>query len=518
MEESISFRALLFCSFAFLLLFILKLVARNHASPKSRKLPPTPPSLPILGHLHLLKEPLHLTLHNLSEKYGAVLLLKFGVRNVLLVSNPLAAEECFTKNDIIFANRPRTIAAKHLNYNWTTMGFSSYGNHWRNLRRFTTMEMFSSARVAMLSHVRHDEVSRLVKELFQESKQRWTKVEMKTKLSSFTFNIMMRMIAGKRYCGKDVISEEATEFRRIMSDSLELQGSANIGDYLPIFQWIDCQGLEKRVIKVAKRMDRFCQYLVDEGRGKMKECTQKDRKMTTLIDVMLSLQEKEPHIYTDQILKGAIVELLVAGTETSSATLEWAMSLLANNPEKLEKAQDEIKAHVQPDHLITEQDLPNLSYLQNILHETLRLFPPTPLLVPHLSSSDCNVLGYHVPKGTMLLVNLWTIQRDPKLWEEPTIFIPERFGGDQGEGYNGTFKFLPFGSGRRACPGANLGRRMIELGLGALIQCFEWKRIGEEEINMDGGTGLSMPKKDPLEVLCRSSESMTHVLSRMYES
>lgn len=211
-------------------------------------------------------------------------------------------------------------------------------------------------------------------------------------------------------------------------------------------------------------------------------------------------------------------ELLVAGTETSSATLEWAMSLLANNPEKLEKAQDEIKAHVQPDHLITEQDLPNLSYLQNILHETLRLFPPTPLLVPHLSSSDCNVLGYHVPKGTMLLVNLWTIQRDPKLWEEPTLFIPERFGGDQGEGYNGTFTFLPFGSGRRACPGANLGRRMIELGLGALIQCFEWKRIGEEEINMDGGTGLSMPKKDPLEVLCRSSESMTHVLSRMYES
>lgn len=146
-----------------------------------------------------------------------------------------------------------------------------------------------------------------MKELFQESKQRWTKVEMKTKLSSFTFNIMMRMIAGKRYCGKDVISEEAAEFRRIMSDSLELQGSANIGDYLPIFQWIDFQGLEKRVIKVAKRMDRFCQYLVDEGRGKMKECTQKDRKMTTLIDVMLSLQEKEPHIYTDQILKGAIV-------------------------------------------------------------------------------------------------------------------------------------------------------------------------------------------------------------------
>lgn len=160
-----SFRALLFCSSAFLLLFILKLIIQNHANPRSRDLPPSPPPLPILGHLHLLKEPLHLALHRLSEKYGPVLFLKFGVRNVLLVSDPLAAEECFTKNDIIFANRPHTIAGKHLNYNWTTMGFSSYGDHWRNLRRLTTMEMFSSARVAMLSHVRYDEFEGLERAL-----------------------------------------------------------------------------------------------------------------------------------------------------------------------------------------------------------------------------------------------------------------------------------------------------------------------------------------------------------------
>ncbi|XP_030467559.1 cytochrome P450 81Q32-like [Syzygium oleosum] len=519
--EELSFKVVLFSFFTFSLLFILKLIIQKHANPKSKnRLPPSPPGLPILGHLHLLKEPVHRTLHGLMERYGDVLLLKFGVRKILVTSNPSAVEECFTRNDIIFANRPHTLAGKHLNYNSTTMGLASYGDHWRNLRRLTTVEMFSSTRMAMLSDVRHDEVRLLLKGLFHESNERWTKIEMRSKFRELSFNIVIRMIAGKRYYGKDAVGEEAAEFRRIIKEVVELHGTANLGDYLPIFQWVDFQGVEKRMIRLMGKMDRFCQNLIDEIRGMRKELTRKERKMMTLIDVMLSLQEKEPESYTDQTLKGVIMTLLGAGTETASTTLEWAMSLLVNNLDTLKKAQIEIEANVEQDRLITEHDLPNLNYLQAIVNETLRLFPPTPLLVPHESSSDCNVLGYHVPRGTMLLVNLWSIHRDPKLWEEPTKFIPERFGnrGDQREEKDDNFKFLPFGAGRRACPGANLGRRVIELGLGALIQCFEWKRDGEEEIDMNEGTGLSMPKLEPLEVLCKPRESMIHPLSKMMET
>lgn len=188
------------------------------------------------------------------------------------------------------------------------------------------------------------------------------------------------------------------------------------------------------------------------------------------------------------------------------------MSLLLNHPEVMQKAFAEIDAVVGQDHLLDETDVPKLSHLRNIINETFRLFPPAPLLLPHESSMDCTVCGFHVPKGTMLLVNIWSINRDPKLWVEPTKFMPERFESvEEGEGY----KLLPFGAGRRACPGASLAKRVIGLTLGALIQNFEWERASKEEINMIEGTGLTMPRADPLEVLCRPRQAMINLLSKV---
>lgn len=164
--------------------------------------------------------------------------------------------------------------------------------------------------------VRHDEVTLLLKGLFHESNQWWTKTEMRSKFRELSFNIVMRMIAGKRYYGKDAVSEEAVEFRCIIKEVVELHGNANLGDYLPIFQWVDFQGVEKRMIRLMRKMDRFCQNLIDEIRGMRKELTRKDRKTITLIDVMLSLQEKEPESYTDQTLKGVITVLMLAFVPT----------------------------------------------------------------------------------------------------------------------------------------------------------------------------------------------------------
>ncbi|XVF64135.1 hypothetical protein PTKIN_Ptkin09bG0143300 [Pterospermum kingtungense] len=159
--------------------------------------------------------------------------------------------------------------------------------------------------------------------------------------------------------------------------------------------------------------------------------------------------------------------MLVAGTETSSSTIEWAMSLLLNHPEAMRKAWTE---KVQ-DKLLDETDLPKLNYHKAIISKTFRLFPPTPFLLPHESSEDCIVGGYSVPRRTMLLVNSWAIPRDPKLWVDATRFMPERFEGGEGEGY----KLLPFDVGRMACPGVALGRKMVGLVFGALIQ---WNKIG----------------------------------------
>jgi isoflavone 2'-hydroxylase len=201
--------------------------------------------------------------------------------------------------------------------------------------------------------------------------------------------------------------------------------------------------------------------------------------------------------------------LLSAGTDTSAVTLEWAMSNLLNHPNVMKKARTELDSQIEQGKLINEQDISKLLYLQNIISETLRLYPAFPMLVPHMSSDDCTIEGYDIPRDTILLVNAWSIHRDPKMWDDATSFKPERFesGGD-------THKLImPFGLGRRACPGAGLAQRTISLTLGSLIQCFEWERINEEEVDMAEGNGTIMPKAVPFEAMCKARPLMHKVIS-----
>lgn len=200
--------------------------------------------------------------------------------------------------------------------------------------------------------------------------------------------------------------------------------------------------------------------------------------------------------------------MISAGTDTSAATLEWAMSSLLNHPEILMKVRAEIDDKVGLDRLIDESDIVNLRYLQNTVSETLRLYPAVPLLLPHMSSDDCKVAGYDMPRGTILLVNAWAMHRDPKLWEEPERFKPERFE-KEGEIHK---LMIPFGIGRRACPGAGLAQRVVSLTLGTLVQCFEWGRVGEELVDMTEDDGVTLPKMMPLRAMCRARNIVSKVM------
>lgn len=191
--------------------------------------------------------------------------------------------------------------------------------------------------------------------------------------------------------------------------------------------------------------------------------------------------------------------------------MEWAMSLLLNHPEALKKVHNEIETHVGHQRLVTDSDLPQLHYLNNVIQETLRLFPPGPLLIPHESTMECSIGGFHVPRGTMLIVNAYKMHRDPALWTDPAEFKPERFESGEGEGY----KYVPFGVGRRRCPGEAMAMKTVGLVLASLVQCFEWKRLGEEEVDLSEGEGLSMPKVIPLEVLCKPRQAMMDVLPQL---
>ncbi|KAM7518875.1 hypothetical protein LguiB_017837 [Lonicera macranthoides] len=486
------------------LLVISKLFLKKKNN--NKKSPPSPPSIPIIGHLHLVKKPIHRALQNIAQNYGPIVALKFGSRPVVVVSSPSAIEECFTTNDIVFANRPRLLMGKHLNYNNTTIATASYGPLWRELRRVSVIEFFSTVKLNTYLGIRQEEIKILLKNLFQGLSKGFRRVKMMSRLSELSFNIVMRMVAGKRYFGTEVEDyQEAKEFRGLVREIFDISGASNLGDFLSFFRLIDFQNMEKSMVALHKKYDLFLQRLVDERRSK------RGGKTKTLVDTMLSLQESESQNFTDDIIKGMILTLLLAGTDTSSATIEWAMSLLLNHPEVLKKARAELDNCVGHERLAEESDLSKLQYLQCIVNETLRLFPPAPILGLHESSDDCTVGGFDVPGGTMLIANAWAIHRDPKVWDDPTSFRPERFEGGESKAYT----FVPFGTGRRQCPGAGLANRVVNLSLAVLIQCFEWERVSKELVDLSEGTGLTMPKDKPLEALCKPREQMIAILTTL---
>ncbi|KAJ4981017.1 hypothetical protein NE237_031854 [Protea cynaroides] len=510
----------------FLFFFLASFLLSKHLFPKTKNLPPSGPiSLPIIGQLYLLKEPLHRTLASISAQYGPILLLKFGSRRILHVSSPSAVEECFTTNDVVFANRPHFLSGKYFAFDYTTLTTASYGQHWRNLRRLTTLEIFSSTRLQMFSKIRTNEVSLLLRRLFDGAGKASKIVEMKSLFFEVTLNGMMMMIAGKRYYGDDDHVDKARQFQELVEEMFAAAGASNVADFLPLLKWVYFNGVEKKLVRLQRRRDQFMLELIEEYRTARTHS--KDEK--TLIDVLLSQQEADPNYYTDDIIIGIIQCPISAGGAIAiknnflgqrkknkinlfyicvcilsdryyAGTMEWAMTLLSM-PLRGQGG------------LINESDVANLPYLLCIINETLRMYPAGPLLIPHESSQECIVGGFSIPRGTMLLVNLWAIQNDPKLWEEPTKFKPERMEGMGGvrDGY----KLMPFGSGRRSCPGEGLALRVASLTLASLIQCFEWERVDEELIDMTEGTGLTLPKAKPLEVKCKPRPTMLSILSHL---
>ncbi|XP_023929504.1 cytochrome P450 81C13 [Quercus suber] len=490
------------------IVFIFKLL--NH---HNKNLPPSPFSLPIIGHLHLLKQPLHRTLETLSLQYGPILSLKFGSRSILVVSSPSAVEEFFTKNDITFANRPQTIAGDRLTYNCTAPVWAPYGHLWRNLRRVSTIEIFSRISLQKSSIIREEEVYSLIRQVFKLSNIEPQKVDFKYLCSLLVSNIMMRMVAGKPCVGEefacmDVGKKLLKEFKEVFSSNF----AVNICDFFPILRWVGYKGLEKNMIRLQRKRDEVLGRLFEDIKLNNDNIIDVE-KMRPLIETLFSLRKSEPEFFSDDVIKSLTLTVFVAGTETTAITMEWAMSLLLNHPKVLQKVKAEIDSQVGCERLINDLDLAKLPYLRCVINETLRLYPTSPLLLPHCSSADCTVVGFHIPRGTIMLVNAWSMHRDPKLWEEPTKFKPERFEEINGEREG--FKFIPFGIGRRACPGAGMAMRVMSLALGAFIQCFDWEMVGKKMVDMTSSSEFLMAKTKPLEAVCTPGPSMTNFLSQL---
>ncbi|KAH7567481.1 hypothetical protein JRO89_XS07G0080100 [Xanthoceras sorbifolium] len=434
-----------------------------------KDLPPSPPSLPIIGHFHLLKRPVHQALSNLSNKYGPIFLLRLGSRSTLVLSSRSAIEECFPKNDIIFSNRPLLPSQKILQDNYTTIG-APFGNHWRNLRRFTALEIFSAKSLQMSSDIRTEEIRFMIKHLCKRSFEGVVlrKVDVKSLFYLLDFNIMLKMVAGKRcFEEEDLDLDETTKGK--LDDLKETFGLflyMALGDYFPYLRWLTYYGVEKQQMNIHKKRDAFIQALLDAHQNNnnplMTSTVPGGEISRPIIDVLLKLHESEPEFYTNDVIKG-IIQVIKAHSLPDysfdmARTCSVTQYLLMAHPEAFKKARDEIDNHVGDySRLLNDADLAKLPYLHSIISETLRVGPVT-VLPARESSKDCTVGGYHIPRGSQLWVNAWAVHRDPALCIESDRFKPKR----------------------RVCPGEGLGMRVMALSLGTLIQCFEWEEVKDD--------------------------------------
>ncbi|XP_022752262.1 cytochrome P450 CYP82D47-like [Durio zibethinus] len=493
-------------------LFLLSLLWISKTAFKSRNKKRAAPvaggSWPLIGHLHLLggPTPAHIVLSDMAEKYGPIFTIKMGVHRALVVSDHETAKECLTTNDKAFATRPKTLAMELLSYNHAMFGFAPYGPYWRQMRKIATLELLSSYRLDRLRHVRQSEIKISVQELYQlwnEKKDSSGKisVEMKKWFKNVTLNVILRMIVGKRIpsSGNDAESER---WKQALKDFFDLSGKFVISDALPYLRWLDIGGDERFMKKVRKELDDVAKGWLEDHKRKRSDAAGKSKSDEDFMDVMFSIVIDDGKHDADTINKATCLALILAASDTTMVTLTWALSLLLNNRDALKKAQEELDIHVGKDKLVEESDLKKLVYLQAVVKETLRLYPPGPLSLPHESMEDCVVSGYHIPAGTRLLINLNKIHRDPKVWSYPCEFQPERFlttfKDFDVKGQN--FELIPFGSGRRMCPGVSFALQVLELTLASLLQGFELGTPSDESVDMTEAIGLTNLKATPLQV------------------
>ncbi|KAK9081616.1 LOW QUALITY PROTEIN: hypothetical protein Syun_031399 [Stephania yunnanensis] len=487
---------------------ILLLVFKGfYYRPLRRKLnlPPGPRPWPIIGNLDLMGSLPHRSIQHLSMKYGPLMQLKFGSQPLVVASSAEMAKQVLKTHDSCLAGRPRTAAGVLTTYNCSGMVWSPYTPYWRQFER-CGHELFSRKRLESFDYIRVEETQALVNGLFALSGK---DLKVKEHLAVNNMNVISRIAFGKKYLDGEcddsgVVSAE--EFRSMLDEIFLLNGVLNIGDWIPWLGFMDLHWYVKRMRVVSEKFDRLLEHVIDEHKERKLLMSSSDSwAPKDMVDLLLEIAE-DPSLevkFTRSNIKAQALELIGGGTESSTVTIEWAISELMKKPMILKKAQEELDKVIGKERWVEEKDMPNLPYIQAITKETMRMHP-LHYLFRALLASMLKSLDYDIPVGTRVIVNVWAIGRDPVSWNEPNEFRPERFVDKVVDVKGHHFELLPFGAGRRMCPGYLLGLKVIQSTLANLIHGFEWKLAGgmsEEGLDMEEIFGLSTPRKIPLNVI-----------------
>ncbi|XP_076935353.1 7-ethoxycoumarin O-deethylase-like [Bidens hawaiensis] len=462
---------------------------------RKRRLPPGPVGLPIIGSLLEIGPKPHESLAKLAHKYGPFMTIRLGSITSVVASTPDAAREVLQHKDEACSGRLIPDAATALNYHETAILWMSPNNEtWQAMRKALNMYLTNKQKLDSLSDLRQNVVNE-TSDFLRESGQKEVPVD----IGKLAFTVALSQMSNT-FLSQDLItgyeSNNINGFRTAVETVMEVLGKFNIADIFPMLKPLDPQNIRRHAKEAFNWMDEMVDGFVSE---RLKHRESKLPRFGDMLDSLLDYSQENESKFNLKHVKALIVDLFIAGTDTVSVTITWAMTELLLNPNVLLRLREEVNQIVGEDEKVQEANILSLPYLHAVINETMRLHTPAPLLAPHKTMTEVKLGNYIVPANTQIFVNSWAISRDPSYWENPLLFMPERFLTNKLDYKGQDFEFLPFGSGRRRCPGMALGHRMTSLILASFVYYFDWKLPhAKDEMDMNEVFGLSLQKATPL--------------------
>uniref|UniRef100_A0A0E0P5D8 Tyrosine N-monooxygenase n=1 Tax=Oryza rufipogon TaxID=4529 RepID=A0A0E0P5D8_ORYRU len=461
------------------------------------KLPPGLATMQVVGNMHqmLMNKPVFRWIHRLLDEMDTeILCLRLGGVHMIAVASPEMAREVLRKNDAVLASRPSSFASRAFSFGYKNTIMSLAGDQWRKMRRVLASEILSPAMERRMLGRRVEEADHLVNYVYSNCNNGTVDVRHVTRY--FCGNIIRKLVFGRRHfnSGDGNIGPGHEEEAHIdaLFTALDYLGAFSVSDYFPALVVNGLMDTFNRLHDpiIMERMEEW-KSLRTKG--------DKRREVADFLDVLISLEDAqgEPLLSLDEI-KAETLEIILATVDNPSNAVEWALAKMVNNPKAMKKAVDELDMVVGRERLVEESDIHNLTYLKACIREAFRLHPYHPFNPPHVAIADTTVAGYMIPKGSHVMLSRIGLGQNPRAWDKPLEFRPERHLKSAGTVVlaEPELRFVSFSAGRRGCPAVSLGTSITMMLFARLLQGFSWSiPPGGDRIELqESATSLQLSK------------------------
>ncbi|KAF5193386.1 Cytochrome p450 [Thalictrum thalictroides] len=411
--------------------------------------------------------------------------IRLGRVHVITVTCPEVGQELLVRQDNIFSSRPVHMSTEISTYGYLTVALTPNGEQWKKMKRIVTSEVLSTQRHRWLQDKRMEETDNLTRWVYNLcNNDEGGIVKVRSVAQHYCGNVIRKLMLNIRCFGKGMVNggpgQEEIEHVDSLFKILGYINTFSISDYLPWLRRFDLDGHEKILRNALESIKKYNDPIIDERIEMWRVKKEITREAQDILDVLIQLTDESSTgapLLTSSEIKAQILDLMLAAVDNPSHATEWALAEMINEPKLLQRAIEELDEVVGRDRLVQESDLPNLNYIKACAREAFRLHPVSAFNVPHLSTKDTNVAGYYIPKGSHVFISRTSLGRNPKIWEEPLKFKPERHlnpDGSQVVLSDPKLGLLSFSTGRRGCPGVLLGSTMTTMLLATLLHGFTW--------------------------------------------